>query len=256
MKRIQLVVLFIITIAFAGCNEGTSSENTSVLNKVNQEPATSHLMIAISSSNIDSIDKWYLINTNRYYTGRQIRHSKESKAGIEYTVSSFGHEYEDRFVSNFKTYSDTTSHVFEYDETLDSLIKYNYDESRKCDIKTLLWIDSLMTLRRLNEKDIYLLIKSINPYCKNNVEYTQMLNEYLWLALQNHPQKFAFALCIENLAREQKQYVIQEIAAPLNDAYRENGLIDSIQNSKMIFRDSSVVKDLINALRMVKSSYD
>ena len=150
------------------------------------------------------------------------------------------------------TFIDHKEKVFKYEKEFDSLKLYNYEGTHKCDLKTLVWIDSLLKVKTLNEKDIFTLFKSTNPHCSKNAEYSQMVNECLWKSLINNPEKFAWTLSFSTIQKEQKDFIISKIRNPINDSFHIKGLVKVIENSKLGYYEVNSVKELINALSQLK----
>ncbi len=245
MIKMRINTLLFLIILIASCGE---SKTDTVIEKVESDSLTFHL----KPDFIDSTAKWHLINTGKFYDNLKYRQLKEERQQTKFAVIDFGRDYENRFVSSSKLYIDKNEKVFEYEKDSDSLRLYNYDESRKCDLNTLIWIDSLLKVRTLNEKDIFTLFKSTNPYCSNNAEYSQMVNEYLWKSLINNPAKFAWTLSFNTIQKEQKDFIISKIKNPINDSFHTKGLIESIEDSELEHQDTNSVKELINVLSQLK----
>lgn len=203
-----------------------------------------------SMTSLDSIAKTYLINTNRFYDNLAYLKLTKIKNGIEYKVIHFGRNTRLRFITDFSIYINQNLEIFEYNKITDELERYTHNEKRKCDFATLLWIDSLSQKRELNEKDIYTLFKSINPHCKSNVEYSQMINEYLWKALESKPQDFAWTIRDTHLSSAIKRFIIEEVGSPINDNIDPKFVLNSIE--EMDHKQDQFLKQLINVIRKIK----
>ncbi|MEZ5001658.1 MAG: hypothetical protein R2730_01370 [Chitinophagales bacterium] len=118
-----------------------------------------------------------------------------------------------------------------------------------CDFATILKTDSINRYKTINEKDIYLLLSSVNPECVYAVEYTEMLNETIWISLYENPKAFTFAFQ-GNLTDEQRNFILMEIRYPIHDMLNlkiDFSLFNNVEHS------DSLNHILIDAIKFAQS---
>jgi len=127
-----------------------------------------------------------------------------------------------------------------------------FDKSESNAFENNCYIDELVTIEsRLKENislinyiDADLLLRSSVPQCANNVEFSELYNEVLFLYINKKPKEILELLALGNYSDYIVKYVLTSLKSPVSDNININETIKSVRRTKNSEIKSKVLESL------------